>query len=136
MWQAIISSKLNQLYENNYLYETNFKFHETSLNIQNDGAHSTNVKIFNVYHLLNFPPILIKFVSKFIVWKVLYFKAQYLLRLHSPLIKRYHFMAENAIYVDILMQPNFWLRNLEVTLYVAQTRAMLALIIIIGYVDV
>ena len=40
-----------------------------------------------VYNLLNFPPILIKFVSKFIVCKVLYFKAQYLLRLRSPLSK-------------------------------------------------
>ena len=38
-----------------------------------------------VYNLLNFPPILIKFVSKSIVCKVLYFKAQYLLRLCSPL---------------------------------------------------
>ena len=38
-----------------------------------------------VYKLLNFPPILIKFVSKYIVCKVLYFKAQYRLRLHSPL---------------------------------------------------
>ena len=40
-----------------------------------------------VYNLLNFPPILIKFVSKFFVWEVLYFKAQYLLRLCSPLMK-------------------------------------------------
>ena len=39
--------KINQLYENNYLYEMNFNFYETSLNIQNGGAHSTNVKIFN-----------------------------------------------------------------------------------------
>ena len=38
-----------------------------------------------VYNLLNFQPILIKFVSKFIVFKVLYFKAQYILRLRSPL---------------------------------------------------
>ena len=38
---------INQLYENNYLYETNFNFYETSLNIRNGGAHSTNVKIFN-----------------------------------------------------------------------------------------
>ena len=38
-----------------------------------------------VYSLLNFQPILIKFVSKFIVCKVLYFKAQYLLWLRSPL---------------------------------------------------
>ena len=39
----------------------------------------------NVYNLLIFPPILIKLVSKFIVCKVLYFKAQSLLRLCSPL---------------------------------------------------
>ena len=38
-----------------------------------------------VHNLLNFPPILIKFVSKIIVCKVLYLKAQYLLRLRSPL---------------------------------------------------
>ena len=38
-----------------------------------------------VHNFLNSPPILIKFVSKFIVGKVLYFKAQYALRLHSPL---------------------------------------------------
>ena len=37
----------NQLYENSYLYETNFNFYETSLNIQNGGANSTNVKIFD-----------------------------------------------------------------------------------------
>ena len=49
-----------------------------------------------VYNLLNFPPILIKFVSKFIVCKVLYFKAQYLLRLRSPLRK----MAENIPFVS------------------------------------
>ena len=40
-----------------------------------------------VYNSLNFLPILIKFVSKFIVCKVLYSRAQYLLRLGSPLIK-------------------------------------------------
>ena len=39
-----------------------------------------------VYNLLYFPPILIKFVSKFILCKVLYFKAQCLLRMRSPLI--------------------------------------------------
>ena len=38
-----------------------------------------------IYNLLNFPPILIKFVSEFIVCKVLYFKAQNLLGLRSPL---------------------------------------------------
>ena len=38
-----------------------------------------------VYNLLNFPPILIKFVSEFIVCQVLYFKAQYLVGLRSPL---------------------------------------------------
>ena len=30
-----------------------------------------------VYNLLNFPPTLIKFVSKFIVCEVFYFEAQY-----------------------------------------------------------
>ena len=44
---TIISTKINQLYENNYLYETNFNFYETSLDIQNGGAHTTNVEIFN-----------------------------------------------------------------------------------------
>ena len=60
---------------------------ETSLNIQNGGAHCTNVKIFNFHNFLNrnSPRILIKFVSKFMVSKVLYFEAQYALRLHSPL---------------------------------------------------
>ena len=38
-----------------------------------------------VYKLLNFPLIWIKFVSKFIVCRALYFKAKYLLRLRSPL---------------------------------------------------
>ena len=37
------------------------------------------------YNLLNFTPILIKIMLKFIVCKVLYSKAQYLLRLRSPL---------------------------------------------------
>ena len=44
------------------------------------------LKYSNVYNLLNFPLILIKFVSKFIAHKVLYFKAQHLLRLRSPLM--------------------------------------------------
>ena len=39
-----------------------------------------------VYNLFIFPPIFIKFVSKFIVCKVLYFKAQCLLRLRSRYI--------------------------------------------------
>ena len=38
-----------------------------------------------VHNCLNSPPILIKFVSKFIVCKVLYFEAQYDLRLSFPL---------------------------------------------------
>ena len=42
------------------------------------------------YNLHNFPPILIKCVSKFIICKVLYFKAQYLLRLRSPLSEAFH----------------------------------------------
>ena len=41
-----------------------------------------------VYNLLNCPPIVIKFESKFIVCKVLYFKAQYFLRLQSPVERR------------------------------------------------
>ena len=40
-----------------------------------------------VHNVLNSPPILIKFVLKFIVCKVLHFEAQFALRLHSPLIK-------------------------------------------------
>ena len=39
--------KINHIYENNNLYETNFNFNEISLNIQNGGSHSTNVKVFN-----------------------------------------------------------------------------------------
>ena len=43
------------------------------------------LKYLIVHNLLNFPSILIKFVSKFTVCKVLYFKAQYLLWLRSPI---------------------------------------------------
>ena len=65
-------AQINQLYENNYLYETNFNFYETSLNIQNGSAHITNVKKnLIVYNLINFSPILIKFVLKFIICRVL-----------------------------------------------------------------
>ena len=39
--------QINQLFENNYLYETNFDFYETSLNIQNGGTHTTSGKILN-----------------------------------------------------------------------------------------
>ena len=38
-----------------------------------------------VRNFLNSPPIFIKFVSKFNVCKVLYFKAKYALRLRFPL---------------------------------------------------
>ena len=38
-----------------------------------------------VYNLLNFQSIWIKFVTKFFVFKVIYFKTQYLLGLRSPL---------------------------------------------------
>ena len=52
------------MYEKNNLYKMNFKFFETSLNIQNGGAHSSNVNIYSVVHnFLNSPPILFKFVS-------------------------------------------------------------------------
>ena len=46
-----------------------FKICETSLNIQNSIVHN----------LLNSSLILINFVSKFMVCKVLYFEAQYVL---------------------------------------------------------
>ena len=42
-----------------------------------------------VHNFLNYAPILIKFVSKFNVCKTLYFKAQYALRLGSPLTDQY-----------------------------------------------
>ena len=37
-----------------------------------------------VYNLLNFPPILIKFMSRFILRKVLYFKAKYFFKVVFP----------------------------------------------------
>ena len=40
-----------------------------------------------VYNLFNFPPILIKFVSKFIVCEILYFKALYHLRVPFNAVK-------------------------------------------------
>ena len=43
------------------------------------------LKCLIVHNFLNFPPILFKFVSKFMVCKVFYFEAQYALRLRSPL---------------------------------------------------
>ena len=55
-----------------------------------------------VYNLLNFPPILIKFVSKFIVCEVLYFKAQYFLRLRSPLIFYLQQDEEKSIKFSVL----------------------------------
>ena len=48
-----------------------------------------------VYNLLNFPLILIKFVSKFIACEVLYFKAQYLIRLRS-LLKQISVLNDHA----------------------------------------
>ena len=59
-----------------------------------------------VYNLLNFLPILIKFVSKFIVCKVLYFKAQYLLRLRSPLRVSQTFdgLVQNTSVASICLQ--------------------------------
>ena len=38
-----------------------------------------------VLNVLNSPPILIMFVSKFMVCKALYFEVQYVLKLRSPL---------------------------------------------------
>ena len=71
-----------------------FKICETSLNIQNGGAHSTNE---NIQLFLNSTPILIKFVSKFMVCKVHHFEAQYALRLRSPLNMRYHDLFRVAV---------------------------------------
>ena len=34
----MISPKIGKLYENKYLFETNYDFYETSLNIQKGGA--------------------------------------------------------------------------------------------------
>ena len=48
-----------------------------------DGAQMLKYSI--VHNFLNSPPILIKFVSKFMVCKVLYFEAQYAVWLRSPL---------------------------------------------------
>ena len=50
-----------------------------------------------VYNLLNCPPIVIKFESKLIVCKVLYFKAQYFLRLRSPLIIKINFVQRPVV---------------------------------------
>ena len=53
-----------------------------------------------VNNLLNFPPIFIKCMSEYkmyIVCKVLYFKAQYLLKLRSPLIQNLSGLGENVI---------------------------------------
>ena len=55
-----------------------------------------------VYNLLNFPPMLIKFMPTFIVWKVLYFKVQYRLRLRSPLKKRTPTLTEHMLEVGTL----------------------------------
>ena len=46
-----------------------------------------------VHNFLNSLPIYIKFVSKFIVCKVLYFIAQYALRLRSPLRSKSKYMT-------------------------------------------
>ena len=46
-----------------------------------------------VHNFLNSPPTSIKLVSQFMVCKVLYFEAQYALRLRSPLIHVYSPMA-------------------------------------------
>ena len=56
-----------------------------------------------VYNLLNFPPILIKFESKFIVCKVLYFKAQYFLRLRYPLNCQTEFNQTHDSYASCLI---------------------------------
>ena len=79
------SQKINQIYEKNNLYKMILNFFETSLNIQNYGAIPPMLKYWIVHYFLNSPLILIKFVSKFVVCKVVYFEAQCALRLRSPL---------------------------------------------------
>ena len=79
------SQKINQIYEKNNLYKMILNFFETSLNIQNCGAIPPMLKYWIVHYFLNSPLILIKFVSKFVVCKVVYFEAQCALRLRSPL---------------------------------------------------
>ena len=56
------------------------------------------------YNLLNFPLILIKFVSKFIVCKVHFFKAQYILRLRFPLSSMicYSYIAEPVLLPELV----------------------------------
>ena len=56
-----------------------------------------------VFNLLNFLPILIKLVSKFIVYKVLYSKAQYLLSLRSPLTQNER--ATSTLVTHICLAP-------------------------------
>ena len=43
------------------------------------------LKYLIVHNFLNSPPNLIKFLKKFMVYEVLYFEAQYALRVRSPL---------------------------------------------------
>ena len=50
-----------------------FKIFETSLNIQKVAPSPTMLKYSIIHSFLNSPPILIKFVSSFIVCKVLTF---------------------------------------------------------------
>ena len=44
--EQLFSPKIKQIYEKNNLYKIMLKFCETSVNIQNGGGHSTDVKIF------------------------------------------------------------------------------------------
>ena len=89
--------KINQINEKNNLYKMIFKNFETSLNIQNGGTHSTNV-----HNFLNSPPILIKFVSKFMVRKVLYFEAKYTVWLRSPLRHNMHLFPKLSAFITRL----------------------------------
>ena len=49
------------------------------------------------HNFLNSPPILIKFVSKFMDCKVLYFEAQCALRLRSPLTSSHVFLLIDTV---------------------------------------
>ena len=63
-----------------------------------------------VHNFLNSPPIFIKFVSKFMFCKALYFETQYASRLRSPLIVLFNFtedhMLDKWVYLEVLVIYN------------------------------
>ena len=87
--KQLFSLKKKQIYEKNNLYKMNFKIFETSLNIQNGGVHSTNVKNIQLSITLL---ILHRFWSNWYQnsWFVKFFTLKlnvFFKRLHSPLMQ-------------------------------------------------